>query len=318
MVLGEAITFFLTACELEKNLSFRTLTAYSSDLAQFRSFLVAHSVDEPAVVTPPILHEFISELKSARQLSDSSIRRKVAVVRRFFKFLEQRDLIIGDPFRKANFSFRQRLALPRVLNLHEIGALLSVSKSSLMHAAQPASASRKSFRKQFIMARDNALLELLFYTGARVGEIVKLNLQDCNLANGYVKFEGKGRRDRIVHLSCSPVISALDLYLRIRVQEKSEEPALFLNVRGNRLSVYGVEKRVSVYASRADLKRRITPHVFRHTMATMMLENGADLRSVQEILGHASIRTTQIYTHISCEHRRQAMIQHHPRNLLWM
>jgi site-specific recombinase XerD len=166
--------------------------------------------------------------------------------------------------------------------------------------------------------RDNALLELLFYTGARVGEITKLDLQDCNLANGYVKFDGKGRRDRIVHLSCSPVTNALDLYLRVRAQVVGEELALFLNIRGKRLSVYGVEKRVSVYGLKANLNRRITPHVFRHTMATMMLENGADLRAVQEILGHASVRTTQIYTHISCEHRRQAMMQHHPRNLLWM
>jgi integrase/recombinase XerD len=176
---------------------------------------------------------------------------------------------------------------------------------------------KSAFGKHFVTARDNALLELLFYTGARVGEIAKLNLRDYDLANGYVKFDGKGRRDRIVHLNCSPVISALDFYLRIRNQVGADEPALFLNARGKRLSIYGIEKRVSLRGSRADLKRRITPHVFRHTMATMMLENGADLRTVQEILGHSNIRTTQIYTHISCEHRRQAMIQHHPRNLFW-
>ena len=318
MVLGEAIMFFLNACELEKNLAFRTLTAYSSDLAQFINIVGPRSENDPALVTPPLLHAFVSELKNTRRLSDSSIRRKVAVVRRFFKFLEQRDLIGSNPFRKANFSFRQRVRLPPVLNQQEIGAILSISKGSLAHAVQQVSPTSKIRRKHFVMVRDNALIELLFYTGARVGEIVKLNLQDCNLANGYVKFDGKGRRDRIVHLSCSPVMSALDLYLRMRIHGKCDEKALFLNVRGKRLSVYGIEKRVSVCASKANLKRRITPHVFRHTMATMMLENGADLRSVQEILGHASIRTTQIYTHISCEHRRQAMIQHHPRNLLWM
>jgi len=318
MILSEAVLFFLNACELEKNLSVRTLKAYTSDLKQFCGFLGMCDVNEPALVSPANLHAFVSELKSAKQLSDSSIRRKVAVVRRFFRFLEQRDLVSSNPFRNANFSFRQRITLPSVLNRQEIGAILSISKNSLAHVVQPASTSRRSPRRHFIMARDNALFELLFYTGARVGEIVKLNLQDCNLANGYVKFEGKGRRDRIVHLSCSPVTNALDLYLNLRAKEKSEESALFLNVRGRRLSVYGIEKRVLACASKADVKRRITPHVFRHTMATMMLENGADLRSVQEILGHASIRTTQIYTHISCEHRRQAMIQHHPRNLLWM
>lgn len=318
MTLREAIVFFLNACELEKNLSSRTLKAYSWDLAQFQSFLRTQNVDDPAPVTSQILHSFVSELRTAKRLSDSSIRRKIAVIRRFFKVLEQRDLIAVNPFRKANFSFRQRFVLPSVLNRQEIGAILNIFKRSLADAARPTPALSKVFGKQFVIVRDNALVELLFYTGARVGEVVKLNLQDCNLANGYVKFDGKGRRDRIVHLSCSAVTRALDLYLRIRTQIGNEESALFLNVRGKRLSIYGVEKRVSVYGLIANIERRITPHAFRHTMATMMLENGADLRAVQEILGHANIRTTQIYTQISCEHRRQAMMQHHPRNLFWV
>jgi site-specific recombinase XerD len=242
----------------------------------------------------------------------------MAVLRMFFKFLEQRDIITATPFQKANFSFKQHIRIPRFLTRQEVSALFSAVKESLAPIAQRASDLSQISRKQFIALRDNALLELLFYTGARVGEVLKLNLYDCDVDSAYVKFEGKGRRDRIVHLGCAAVTEALRFYLHARFHLADEQAALFLNVRGGRLSVYSVERMVAAYGVKANLKMRITPHAFRHTMATMMLENGADLRAVQEILGHASVRTTQIYTHVSSEHSRRAMMQHHPRNLFWI
>jgi integrase/recombinase XerD len=211
MYLHEAAAYFLNACELEKNLTPRTLIAYASDLHQFQTFMSASRTVEPEFVSSPLLHSFVSELKVGKHLSDSSIRRKVAVVRRFFTFLEQRDIIQSNPFRKANFSFRQRVAIPRVLNRQEIMAILSVLKQPLTESLPWGEVSDNVSIQKFVAVRDNALLELLFYTGARVGEIVGLNLSDCNIEGGYVRLDGKGRRDRIVHLGCAAITGAISL-----------------------------------------------------------------------------------------------------------
>jgi integrase/recombinase XerD len=317
VIVQEAIAFFLNACEMEKNLASRTLTAYASDLKQFSAFLTAKDVSDPSLVSSQLLHSFVAQLKTDKLLCDSSIRRKIAVVRRFFKFLEQRDILSGNPFRKATFSFRQRATIPHVLNREEVNAIFRAVNDRPGLFDLQGSTRDEGLQKKFISIRDNAIVELLFYTGARVGEITKLDLTDCDLQKPCVTIDGKGRRDRVVPLDCPAVLGALNLYLSARPRVGCSEAALFLSVRGTRLSVFAVERRISIYGMKAHLERRITPHVFRHTMATMMLENGADLRAVQEILGHASVRTTQIYTHVSSEHRRRAMIEHHPRNLFW-
>jgi integrase/recombinase XerD len=161
MLLHEATDFFLNACELEKNLSSHTLAAYSSDHNQFRTFLRVHNVEQPSSVVSPMLHGFVAELKNVKGLSDSSIRRKIAVLRRFFRFLEQREISSPNPFNKAFFAFRQRAKIPEVLSRREVMAMMNVAKDPLARLLQEGQPKR-----QFIAFRDNALLELLFYTGA--------------------------------------------------------------------------------------------------------------------------------------------------------
>lgn len=156
-------------------------------------------------------------------------------------------------------------------------------------------------------------MNFLFYSGARIGELLELDIGDIDLNAGFAKIKGEGRRERIVYLGCDPVTNALKRYMHIRSDIPSQTEALFLNNRNNRLSIYSAESIVRKLADNAGLFIRVTPHMFRHTMATMLLENGADLRSIQEILGHASISTTEIYTHVSMTRKRQVMSEFHPR-----
>ncbi|MGH7771419.1 MAG: tyrosine-type recombinase/integrase [Candidatus Binatia bacterium] len=317
MTVDEAIQLFLQACEFEQNLTILTLAAYSSDLHQFLDSVSARGSQIDEALTSDALRAHVFKLKRTLCLQDSSIRRKIAVLKRFAAFLEQRDMIAENPFRKARFSYRQTCRIPRVLNREEVTAILNAVKASLKAETICELQSGRISKTSFVVLRDNALLELLFYTGARVGEVVQLNVDDCDLSGGYLRLNGKGRRDRVISLGCAPVIDALKLYLRARSNVQAAGPALFVSVRGHRLSVYSMESRVAMYGASAGIQRKVTPHRLRHTMATMMLENGADLRTVQEILGHTSIRTTQVYTHISSEQRRRAMSQYHPRNLFW-
>jgi integrase/recombinase XerD len=303
MDLSEAVRLFLRSCSLEKNLSVHTLRAYGTDLRQFTEFATTRGVTTPPLVSCDFVQEHIENLKVAKRHRDSSIRRKIAVMRTFIKFLERRGLIEQNPLARITFSFRQERRLPTILSRHEINSILT--------RARDLSTNRGVSNCTLI--RNYAFLELLFYSGARVGEILKLDLPDCDLKSGVAKIKGKGRRERIIYIGCDPVITALRSYLHLRRSVGPNECALFLNRNGRRLSVYSAERIVKKYAESVGVHSRVTPHVFRHTMATMMLENGADLRSIQEILGHASISTTEIYTHVSAERQRQVMAEFHPR-----
>ncbi len=209
-----------------------------------------------------------------------------------------------NPLARLRLSFRHEKKLPTVLTHEQIEALLALAKKESGSTANGAS---------FAAVRDHALLELLFYSGARIGELLKLETNDLDLNAGVAKIKGKGRRERFIYLGCDPVIKALKRYLRLRALVPATTEAFFLNARHRPLSIYSAESIVRKCAQRARLQIRVTPHVFRHTMATMLLENGADLRSIQEILGHSSISTTEIYTHVSTERKRQVMREFHPR-----
>jgi len=316
MILSHGIAHFLRMCELEQNLSPHTLAAYTIDLGQFAKLLriqerECHEIDSV------LIQQYISELRHAIRLQDSSIRRKVAVLRRFFRFLEQRDLVQVSPFRKISVSFRQPMKVPRVLNRREVGCMLDAAKEAIAPGALKQLETEHVSRGLFLALRDNCLIELLFYTGARVGEIVRLNLSDYDPTSCLLRISGKGRRERVMHVESAPVAHALKLYRCARDKRPTTDIALYVSVLGKRLSVYSVESRIARLAAKACLGSRVTPHVLRHTMATMMLDNGADIRVVQEILGHSNIRTTEIYTHISNERRRRAMSDQHPRNLFW-
>lgn len=309
MQLSEAVRLFLRSCNLEKNLSAHTLRAYAIDLQQLIQFATSENVASPTLFSSDFFQRYIEDLKFTRQHRDSSIRRKIGVLRSFIRFLGTRDLVKQNPLAGLRLNFRQEKRLPSVLSRQEVGSIL-ISAKRLSNSAIDSSWDAIS------RARNYAFLELLFYTGARVGEILKLDISDCDLERGLAWIKGKGRRERIVYIGFGPVIAALKRYLRLRRLADPNESAVFLNRYGSRLSTNSAERIVRRCADSAGIRSRVTPHIFRHTMATMMLENGADLRSIQEILGHASIATTEIYTHVSADRKRQVMSEFHPRRFL--
>jgi integrase/recombinase XerD len=309
MELSEAVRAFLRSCTLDKNLSVLTTRAYNTDLRQFSDLAVSKNVTLVEEITTDLLQHHVEDLKML-QRRDSSIRRKLAVVRAFLKFLETRNIIEQNPFAKLKMRFKQEKRLPNVLTRIEITKLLAAARTQARRVGG-------LHLERIRLLRDYAFLEFLFYTGARVGEVLKLDIGDCDLKAGIAKIKGKGRRERVAYIGCAPVISALKTYMRERSSIDTPDAALFLNRNGRRLSVYSAERIVRTYAEAAGTHSRVTPHVFRHSMATMMLENGADIRSIQEILGHASISTTEIYTHVSTERKRQVMTEFHPRHSLF-
>ena len=308
VTISEAARQFLRSCEIDKNLTQLTLRAYKSDLDQFSAFAAAKGVQQLDHLTGTLIQDFIAALKQIHHYCDSSIRRKIAVLKACIKHLEQADLILQNPLARLRLSFRQEKRLPRVLSRSQIETLLALANQG---------SSRSNLKSaSFGSIRDHALLELLFYSGARIGELLKLETSDVDLNAGIAKIKGKGRRERFVCLGCDPVTNVLKRYLRARAGVPAATEALFLNNRYHRLSIYSAESIVRKFANRAGLSIRVTPHMFRHTMATMLLENGADLRSIQEILGHASISTTEIYTHVSMQKKKQVMSDFHPRQHL--
>lgn len=303
MTISEAAKAFLRSCQIDRNLSPLTVRAYTSDLAQLEAFATTRRAQQIDELTGAVIQDFVADLKNVHVYLDTSIRRKIAVIKACIKYLERNDLILQNPLTKLRLTFRQEKRLPTILTRDQVESVLSLAKRAVGNCTTA----------NFAAVRDHALLELLFYSGARIGELLKLEISDLDLDAGVAKIKGKGRRERFIYLGCEPVINALRRHLRIRERVPSTTAALFLNCHYRRLSIYSAESIVRKYATRAQLSMRVTPHVFRHTMATMLLENGADLRSIQEILGHASISTTEIYTHVSTERKRQVMREFHPR-----
>jgi integrase/recombinase XerD len=304
MLISQSIQTFLRCCEFDKNLSGLTIRSYRIDLSQFEEFAKSHGATDVLNIDGMVIQLFIGHLRDELQRLDSSIRRKLAVLRAFLKSLEASGHITHSPMSKIRLSFRCQRRLPRVLSRDQVESILKFVK---------ATRGSLNLRQQLAHRRDHALLELLFFSGARISELLRLDIDDIDLEKGFTNIKGKGRRERVIYIGCEPVTAALKNYLKIRSLVQTTDRALFLNSRLSRLSVYSAEAIVRRCASAANISQRVTPHMFRHTMATMLLENGADLRSIQEILGHASVSTTEIYTHVSADRKRQVMREFHPR-----
>ena len=303
MKISCAVEDFLRNCAFGKNLSPLTTRAYRTDLRQFTRTAARLKIENVAEITAAVIQEFIAELQAQRPFRSSSIRRKIAALKAFLHDLERSDAIERNPFANSRFVFRQEKKIPRVLTRAQMESVLAAAQVGPCRKPEPRHGA----------LRDHALLELLFYSGARIGEILKLELDDLDLDAGLVKIKGKGRRERILYIGYGPVTDVLKRYLAARSALGVATGVLFLNNRLRPLSTYSAENIVRKHAAKARLTMRVTPHMFRHTLATMLLENGADLRSIQETLGHASISTTEIYTHVSAERKRRVMQEFHPR-----
>lgn len=298
--LTELTLDFLAYLELERGLSRNTLEAYRSDLQQFGVFLDGRDL-APLAVSAADLQKFVSELASGRDgrraARPATLQRKVACLRSFYRHLRREQAIDADPSAQLRPP-RSRARLPKVLTRDEVGQLL----------AQPRGSSPAALR-------DRALLETMYACGLRASEAIALELSALDLATGVLRTRGKGSKERLVPIG-SKAIQALRAYLergRPRLIGLREEARVFVNVRGRPLSRQGLYKIVQRHAHSAGLERRMSPHTLRHTFATHLLAGGCDLRSLQEMLGHADIGTTQIYTHLTADRLRDVYFDAHPR-----
>ena len=286
---------YLAYLKLERGLSPATVVSYRQDLALFEAFLTQRRIDSPTRVQAGHVREFLQSIRAHR--TASTVARKLSAVRGFFKFLEGQRTIARSP---TAFIETPRLwhRLPQTLNLPEIERLLG------------------SISPEGLGIRDRAMVELLYGTGLRVSELVSLDLESCNFEAGFLRCIGKGNTERIVPLG-RQATGALSRYLQTErpqlVRRRSDERALFVNRRGARLTRQRVWQLLRRYAAAGLITTSVSPHTLRHSFATHLLERGADLRTVQELLGHASVSTTQRYTHVDRARLKSIHEKYHPR-----
>jgi integrase/recombinase XerD len=296
MQIATSISSFLTHVKVEKGLSVNTVSAYRRDLAKFSEFAKKRKLALETVSRDDLV-DFLASLYR-QKLESKSVARHLVSLRNFFRFAQIQELVPADPSVNLE-SPKIRRSLPGYLRLEEVERLL----------AQPDS-------KTPFGLRDRAMLEVLYSAGLRVSELVGLRVSDLDTKVGCVRCIGKGDKERIVPIG-KKALAIVDGYLhaaRPRLLGKAVgSPTLFVNRRGGALSRVGVWKILSAYGRRAGLRVPLTPHMLRHSFATHLLERGADLRSVQLMLGHADISTTQIYTHVVEERLKQIYKAHHPR-----
>lgn len=306
MELSEAISQFLFHCQYEKNLSPKTLKAYSIDLRQFREFLAQHlQIATLPEVGKTALRAYIKSLFGP--LKEKSVKRKVATLKALFHFLEREDAIAVNPFRKMEVRIKETRRLPRTISLHDLKRLFKHLYHLKQEHSDPTSYAYRA------LVRDIAVLETLFSTGARVAEVCNLRGEDVDLRRGRVKILGKGGRERILQLCDQEVVAAIRDYRSLWAEEVEGNGHFFHNRVGGRLSEQSVRVGLRRYAAKAGLEGRVTPHMLRHSVATLLLEGGLDIRYIQTILGHSSITTTQVYTEVRDRVPRKLLAMKHPR-----
>ncbi|MCK9265401.1 tyrosine recombinase XerC [bacterium] len=276
----------------QKNYSINTTEAYQRDLYEFIRYLTKQHISSLKEVDYQVFMGFLSSLKE-KNLADTTMARKVASLKIFFKYLFNRKLINSNPA-LILYTPRTKEKLPQFLSFDEVIKILEAP-----------------YGRTWQIFRDKAILEVLYSTGIRVGELTSLQIRDINIIEELVKVKGKGKKERIVPIG-TPAMEAVLTYMEKR--PKVAEETLFLNKYRKPLSDRGVERIVNKYAVMAGVSGKISPHTFRHTFASHLLDRGADLRTVQELLGHEQITTTQIYTHITVERLKDFYNKSHPRS----
>lgn len=305
MNVQQAIDQFLEHGQTVRNLSDRTLRAYQSDLAQFH----LHMADTPAMeITSQHLEGYLDKLGDG-PYRDTSIRRKVAALKVFFRFLEEQGIVSESPARKLKIKKPVENRLPTVLSNREVRALLAAPKEQVDELSAARDQSPGSRNRYFCAVRDNVILELLFSTGIRIGELVALNVNDVDADHKQIQITGRATRGRAVALTSDELCGTLAQYIELRSERNLATPALFVGRSGTRLTIYSIENIFKKHVRLAEIKRHVTPHSLRHTMAAQLVSSGTDIREVQEILGHASILSTQVYTRLPVQKRNRNAAQ---------
>jgi len=299
---GKQIIAFIKHCKFEKNLSDKTIKAYSIDLKQFYTFIDSKRIDA-FNVNKDIIREYVQIL--SMKFKVKTVKRKIASLKTFFSFLIEDGFINNTPFSDVKISLKEPLILPRTLSLDEIECIFNNAYDQLNCENNPPYIKRK-------IIRDLLLLEFLFSTGLRVSEISNLKNTDVDIKSGRIKVNGKGNKQRILYISNSEILNLLSSYFSNYSDDISNCGYFFVNRLHTRLSEQSIRQIVYKYCTVID--KKITPHQFRHTFATALLDEGVDILIISKLLGHSSISTTQIYTHVSNRKSKQVLNDFHPRN----
>uniref|UniRef100_UPI004057B8E7 tyrosine-type recombinase/integrase n=1 Tax=Agathobacter sp. TaxID=2021311 RepID=UPI004057B8E7 len=291
---------YLEYCQWQRRLDFKTLKAYRIDLAQFEA---ETSIQELPEITSAVLEDYITSLH--KNYKPKTVKRKIASLKAFFHYLEYKELIDRNPFSRIQVRFREPAILPKTIPLPVVEAFLSAIY------AQKRNASTGYQRKNAL--RDAAVIELLFATGMRISELCSLKACDVDLCEKTVLIYGKGAKERKIQIANDAVITVLTEYREVFGKEIQNCSYFFVNQSGRALSDQSVRRMIHKYASLAAIDMHITPHMFRHTFATSLLEADVDIRYIQEMLGHSSIHITEIYTHVAMAKQRDILTTKHPR-----
>ena len=297
MRLEDKLAAYLEYCEYRMELDGKTLKAYRIDLRQYFEYVC---VDEP---DKEKIEEYITHLhKSYKQ---KTVKRKIASIKAFYNYLEETEIIAESPFRKIKVKFKETVTLPRIIPREEIEKLLN-------HMYQCLNENDKVSHKH--MLRDVAVIEVFFATGARVYEISNIREDSINLNTGLIRLMGKGGKERYVQISNTSILEVLKKYYDENEQAIKKSGYFFVNNRESRYTEQSIRLMLKKYTKQAGIERNITPHMFRHSFATYLIEEGVDVSCVQQILGHSSIKTTQIYIHIAAKKQAEILKEMHPRN----
>lgn len=294
------ISNYLEYCQYQKRLDTKTLKAYRIDLAQFNTYFPLENISE---IIPDKLEGYIVTLH--KKYKPKTVKRKIASIKAFFHYLEYKELIDHNPFNKVQVKFREPVNLPKTIPLHTVETILSTIYKQHKNA-------KTDYQRRNAL-RDAAVIEMLFATGMRISELCSLKMDSVNLYDKSILIYGKGSKERKLQIVNKDVIQILKKYKDNFSTEIQKCRHFFANQDGSALSDQSVRRMINKYTSLAAIDLHITPHMFRHTFATSLLEADVDIRYIQEMLGHSSINITEIYTHVAMSKQRDILTTKHPR-----
>lgn len=297
MYYKEQLKKYLEYCEFRKELDWNTLKAYKIDLTQFFEFVKVDLLNRNNI------EDYVTNLH--KKYKQKTIKRKIASVNAFYNYLEEQEVIDNNPFKKIKVKFKETKILPKIIPREEIEQLLNYIYE------QEDKNSEKSYK---YWLRDIAVIETLFATGARVYEISNIREDSIDLNSGLIKIMGKGGKERYIQIAVPEILNILKKYYLQNIESIKKSGYFFVNNRGRRYSEQSIRLMIKKYTKLAGIERNITPHMFRHSFATYLIEEEVDISYVQKLLGHSSIKTTQIYIHVAAKKQAKILREKHPRN----
>lgn len=301
MLLEEEINKYLNYCKFQKELDDKTIMAYKADLKQF-VMVIGQDRDNPDKET---MNSYLLYLH--RLYKQKTVKRKIASVKALFHYLEEEEVIEINPFHKVKTKFKEEVILPKIIPRDIIEQLLN-------HLYKERSVKKYSNWRKKIILRDIAVIETLFSTGLRISELCHLQSKYVNLKSGVLCIQGKGGKERYLQIGNNEVLSILNVYKKCFEDEIKKHGYFFVNRYGDPLSEQSARGMIHKYAKEIQIDINITPHMFRHSFATYLMEEDVNIRYIQKMLGHSSVTTTQIYTYVTTEKEKEILRTRHPRN----